>query len=235
MSSYDSVYLLEMFNRLSGRPDTDGGVTDDTKYRWLAEAQQEIVGQVAAVAPWTMYQTAAYGAFTPLYTGDNQVFTFGSDTQGNPIVPIGRTQIYRALEDIPDNPMRPGVDYLEEGTQIRIPHNRTYTGDLFWRGVVAPPAINASTQPALQPIASRELIARLAVKNFAESGDRFPEVADRMALWLGYPWVANPNAVGGFLRWVLTWKTAFKAGGALAQLTGVQLAEVNQGYANYAA
>jgi len=127
---------------------------------------------------------------------------------------MGKTGIYQSLSDIPDNPWREGRDYLNEGTQIRIPNNGSYSGTLYWRGITPPADINAATQPSLFPEASRELIAIKAAYNFACEGNRNPELADRM----------YAKYQERFPYWCLTWRTAFRNGGALGTWTGRDMA-----------
>src|SRR5690606_34156080 len=93
----------------------------------------------------------------------------------------GSGSVYRSLDAIPQSPMRVGVDYIDEGVQIRIPNDRAYSGQLFWYGITQPPALSASTQPFIQPPAARILIVIEAVRIWAEDFDRNGALADRMA------------------------------------------------------
>lgn len=176
---------------------------------------------LSAIAPWTLYPK---GALPTLSTIDNQVFTFGADSNGYPISPMGKTGIYTQLSSVPDWPWREGVDYLNEGTQIRIPNNGTYAGTLYWRGITPPPDISASSQPVLYPEAARELIVIDAVRQFAMEFDRNPNLAVNMTL----EWDGDKLRVGAWPSWALVWKTAFKAGGALGSYTGLDAAVAGQ-------
>lgn len=149
-----------------------------------------------------------------LSTTDNQVFTFGTDANGYPIAPIGKTGIYPTLSAIPDWPWREGYDYLNEGTQIRIPNNRSYTGTLYWRGITNPPDIDATHQPSLNPEASRELIVIDAVRQFALEFTRNLNLAAAMLAEWQDAWPT----------WCLAWKTQFRHGGALGGISGRDLA-----------
>ena len=212
---YSAAYLLDMFNRLAGRPTTDK-IDNPQKYTWLSEAQNEVVSEIATIAPWVLYQK---GAIPTLSTTDHNIFTFGDDADGNPITPFGAAQIYRALSDIPDLPWVPDWDYLDEGTQIRLPRGRTYSGTLYWRGVVLPAPIDGESSPTVEPAFNprpmNELTAIRAVKNFAESGGlRNPVLADRMRL----RWKER------FPYWMLVLRKQFTAGGALTASTLTNLA-----------
>lgn len=212
MSLYDSPSCLSIFNRKAGRPATDA-ITDPSKYLRLSESQNRVVAMASAVTPKSFWPTVAYGALPTLTTTDNQIFTFG--TVLAPITPIGKVGIYRSLNDIPDYPMREGIDFLwDGGTSIRIPNNSTYSGTLYWLGVTPPPDMTALVDPVLQPLASRELIVIDAVRQFATEGNRNPDLAALMAAEWAVAWP----------QWCLAWKTAFRLGGALGSFSGMQMA-----------
>lgn len=215
MSSWDSVDLLAQFNRLAARPTVDA-VTDAQKYDRLAKAQDMVIGDLSAVAPYALYPKASYANYPTLTTSDNQLFTFGSDADGNPIAPMN-TEIFPSLSAIPDDPWREGWDYLNEGTQIRIPGNRTWSGTLYWRGITATPPISAKQAPVLFPVPARELIPIKAVLSFAMEGGRDVTLAELMQAAWDRAWP----------RWCLVWKTQFRKGGALGMsYTGRQLSEL---------
>jgi hypothetical protein len=205
MLPFDSEHILDLFDRLTGRPATDA-VTDATKYRWLSDAQAEVVSEIAAIAPQALYQRGAPGE---METTDNKVFTFGTttvDEVDRPVVPFGKAQLYKSLADIPDRPLREGVDYISEVSQIRIPGNRTRSGTIYWRGIVMPEAISAEVAPALIPPEANELTAIRAARNFAESGNlRNPALADRMEKRWKQRWP----------QLCLLFKQQFRSGGAL--------------------
>ena len=222
MATYDSPYLLAEFNRVAGRPGANDTISDATKYQWLTESQNEIVGMMATAVPHMLYPTTAYASLPTMTTSDNQVFTFGTDSNATPIAPIGKVSLYKNLNDIPDSPMIPGIDFLPDGgTAIRIPNNQTFFGTIIWVGITPPPDITATQLSVLFPESSRSMIVTLAVKNFAEGGNRNPDLANRMAARLGNPWT---DSVGEFARWCGTWKTQFRGRGALGSISGRRLA-----------
>lgn len=218
MSTFDSAYLLSMFNRKAARASADS-ISDASKYQRLSESQNRIVAMLAAVAPYALYPHAAYDSLPTLTTTDNQVFTFGTDANGFAIYPMGKGGIYPDLGAIPNNPWRPGIDYMLEGTQIRIPNNNTWSGTLYWYGVMNPPDISAAVEPVLFPEASRELIALDAVRQFAQEGVRNGPLADEMSAEFSRAWA----------QWCLVWRTQFRSGGALQYVTGMSLAISGQG------
>lgn len=192
---------------LAGRPSADV-ITSAQIYARLSKAQNKVISDIAARAPQSLYSKAAYGSYPTLSTTDNQVFTFGTDANGYPVTPIGKVGIYPSLASIPDDPWTEGFDFYNEGNQIRIPNNRTYTGTLYWRGITPPADIAAGTQPALNPEYSRVLIVEEAVRAFAVEGNRNPDLAALMA----------QEYKTDFARMMLVWRTQFRSGGALAPL-----------------
>ena len=204
MPLWDSPYLLDQFNRYAGRPDADA-ITPATKYTYLSEGQQKVVAEIATRAPEALVQPP-----TAMSTTDGgKTWQFGIDVNGFPLFPFGKCGIYRRLQDVPDWPLAEGYDYLNEGSQIRIPYNRTYNGTLFFRGVILPPAISATSQPVLLPEPARELITIYAVKNFAQAGNLQADLAAQMA----EQWSRE------FVRWMLVYRTQFRSGGGMAPLT----------------
>lgn len=213
MAIYDSVSLLGIFNRKAGRPTPPNGtdtITDASKYQRLTESQNRVIAKIMAVCPQSLYPKVSYAAMPTLTTTDNQVFTFGTDSNGYPISPMGKTWIGPSLSGLLDTPWIQGRDYLNEGTQIRIPDNRTFSGTLYWYGVKNPPDITASTQPSIFPEAARELIVIDAVRQFATEYVRNPELAQAMAGEWSDAWPS----------WCLAWKTNMRQGGAYGGLTG---------------
>lgn len=171
MASYASSDLLVRFKRLAGRPTTDS-ISDADSYSRLADSQELVLADAASVVPNAFYSKAAYASTPTLTTSDNQVFTFGTDANGNALFPIGKVRIYQSLQSIPDYPWVEGVDYLNEGTQIRIPNNQTWGGTLYWRGIAPFERMSASVQPALIPVQFRMLIVYDAVRQLSQEGVR---------------------------------------------------------------
>jgi hypothetical protein len=197
-----SADLLALFNRLAARPAADA-IQDTAKYLRLTESQNRVVADIAARTPHVLY-----GAPQALVTVDNKVFTFGTDANNLPVFPIGKVGIYPSLSAIPDYPWREGSDYLSEGTQIRIPNDRTWSSTLYWRGITNPGPIDGTHEPALYPEAARELIALDAVRGYASEGGRNPDVKADM----------ERDYAIGFAKWMLVWRTQFRNGGALMPL-----------------
>lgn len=205
MAEWDGPYLLGQFNRMAGRPESDQ-ITNATKYLWLSEAQNQVVADIAARQPEVLFPVSAL----PMTTTDGgRTFTFGTYADGAPIFPMGKAMIYTSLKGVPDAPLHPGYDYLEEGNRIEIPNGLTRPGPLYWRGITPPQRIDATTDPALQPPPSRFLITLCAVKNFGQAGNINPDMAGQMTeLWSRE-----------FPRWMLVYRTQYVSGGVLGPLT----------------
>lgn len=204
MAQWDGPYMLGAFDRMAGRPASDQ-IAAETKYVWLSEAQNEVVADIAARMPEVLYTPGAIAMTTP---DGGHTFNYGNDPNGNPIFPMGKTRIFTQLTAVPDGPLVPGFDYLDEGWRIEIPNNRTYPGPLYWRGIVPPLDINATTPPAIMPPPARELITFLAVKNFGQAGNINPEMAAQMTeLWSR-----------SFPRWMLVFRTQYASGGVLGPM-----------------
>jgi hypothetical protein len=162
--------LLTRFNSLARRPATDAVGTPE-KYSYLAQGQVDALLDIALLAPDAFF--VAPVALTA--AADRKTFTFPSS-----IRPVGPVELYPSLAAIPDSPMVEGVDFMAEGSQIRITNNRAHAGDIYARYVAMPSDIDASTEPTLAPPQARELIVFKAVALFAEAGGLRGDLADRM-------------------------------------------------------
>lgn len=182
-TGWQSSDLLTRFNAYAGRPTTDA-ITDAQKYLRLADGQEAVLLEIAAVSPKQLY-----GAPTAMTSADGgYTWTFGVDGNGYQNFPLGNAQIFPSLAAVPDYPWRPGVDYLDEGTQIRTPNNVPWSGTLYWYGITAPQQISASVQPVIQPPQARVLIVIKAVEIFAEEYLRNAALADQMAVKWARQW-----------------------------------------------
>lgn len=212
--SWESARCLAKFNELSGRPVSNDPMTDAAKYQRLTDAQNEVIQDIAPRAPKSLVSKAVAASTPTLTTTDNKIFTFGTDANGDPLVPIGRVRIFPALTDIPDHPWVENVDYLNEVTQIRIPNNRTYSGTLYWRGMAPVADITASVAPSLQPPPARVLICYKAVEVLGREATRDSDLADRMKALYDE----------AFARWCLVWKTQMSSGDGRGIVSGLDWA-----------
>ncbi len=227
MSTWDSNYLLNAFNRQTGRPKVDA-IDNPSKFQRLSEAQQEIIADIAAICPHILYPTVAYSALPTLTTTDHQVFRFLAADGTTVVTPMGKAKIFTALNNIPSCPWVEGIDYISMGSAIRIPNNNSYNGPLWWYGITPPTDITSSAQPSLFPEASRELIAIRATYNFGIEGIHNAGLSEAAAQRYGYPLVRDP---GRFAFWLAQWRQQFNSGGG-AGITGLQFALAGYGNAN---
>lgn len=216
-ATYDSAYVLGMFNRLTGRTGTDS-ITDANKYLRLTEAQNEVIADMAAICPHVLYPTVATASLPQLtISAAGDIGTFGSDANGYAKFPMGHGNLFESLTDIPG---RPFTQYMNEGTQIRALNNTTLPSTLYWYGISQPADMDATNQPSISPEPARELIAIRAAYNFGTEGNRNTALSQTMAARYGYP---LSNAPGRFAFWMLVFKTQYAGGGALS-VTGLSLA-----------
>lgn len=211
MATFDSAWCLAEFDRMAGRPDADE-ITDVQKYVRLAQAEKEVMEDLAPIVPGVEYKAAGP---TAMSTTDNKVFTFGTDGQSHAQAPGGHVAIFRHVADYPDRALVEGIDYLNEGTQIRIPNDRVESA-LYWFGVPASTDISASQEPTLRPAPARILIVIKAVENFANEGDQMPTLAASM----------ERRYAKQFTKWCLWFKTQFRAQGATS-MTSMDRAILN--------
>lgn len=174
-SGWSSADLLARFNTLAGRPVADT-ITDAQKYTYLAIAQDYVLTLIEGIVPRVLY-----GPPVQLVTTDGgYTFSFGNDGDGYPLFPSGKAQIYPNLDAIPDYPWVPGVDYIDNGTSIRMPNQTPWQQPLYWYGITPPQELSASVEPVIQPPTARILIAIEAVRAFAEAYDRNPGLVAAM-------------------------------------------------------
>ena len=217
MATWASSVLLSRFNDLSGRPASGDSVSDANKYVRLTDAQNAVIADAASRVPKAFYSKAAAASTPTLSTTDNKIFIFSaSDLNADAMFPIGKVRIFPSLAAIPDSPWVEGVDYLNEGTQIRIPNNGTYGGTLYWRGIAPVLDISSTNQPTLIPPPFRILIVYEAVRRYALEGKRDLDLAK----------VMEKEYAVTFARFCLVLKTQFSNGGALGSITGFTLAEL---------
>lgn len=188
---------MSEFNLLTGRASTDE-ITNANKYQRLAEAQNAVIEDIAAIYPYVMYRS---GGPTTLTTSGNKVYTFGTDGQGHALAPLGHVAVFRSLADYPDGALQEGVDYLNEGTQIRIPNDRT-EGTLYYTGIPTPADMTASVEPVLRPAQSRILIPIKAAQRFGLEGASNLTLADAM----------QEMYAREFSKYMIVWRTMFRAG-----------------------
>ena len=193
-TGWQSSDLLTRFNQLSGRPVTDA-ITDATKYQRLADAQDSVITRIAAICG-----KQQMSAPTAMATADGgATWTFGTDGNGYALYPLGG-KVFPSLASVPDYPWTPGLDYLDEGTQIRMPNGLKWTGPLYWYGVSGPQQISASVQPVLQPPPARILIVIDAVRTFAEEFTRNAGLADQMEAKWAREWPTQMTSIRRHLR-----------------------------------
>lgn len=214
MATWDSAYLLAMFNRYAGRPASGDSISDADKYIRLNEGQNRVIAEMSFRCPDSLNPKGA-SLNTMTSSANGNIWTFGTDPNGYAIAPFGKARIFDSPASFPQYAWVEGWDYVNEGTQIRLTNNRTWGGALYWYGITLPADIAASSQPVLYPEPSRELIVYEAVKQLSlEAGTRNMELVATM----------DAQLARAYPRWFGAWKTQFSDGGAIG-LTGLKLNE----------
>lgn len=100
------------------------------------------------------------------------IFTFGTDSDGNSLYPLGDVMLFRQLSDNPDWALREGVEFQMEGNKIRLTDNVPWSGDLpYFQCLALPLTLSATVPPVLRPVQARELIVNAAALKYAEDSD----------------------------------------------------------------
>jgi hypothetical protein len=177
--AWNSADLLAAFKREAGLNDASEYNDDLDLYPRLSIAQCNVIRRVASIFPNCLYPAP----FTLTRASDGKTYSFGTDAQSNPIVPMGWVQVATSLSAFSGDDFygwREGRDFINEGERIRLPSNRSSSQALYCRAVLAPPDINSSVNPVLSPADGRELIAIQAVMDWAGEGDQQPSLVARM-------------------------------------------------------
>lgn len=167
MAYLDTADLVARCNRLARIPTNASFPVASDWYDFLTQAENEVKTELASILP-----NVLVGAPVLMATADGgYTYTFGTDADANLLYPIGSCAVYPSQNDIPTNPLVPGVDYLMEGERIRWLNNqqRTFSNGPYARFVAPTFTINASTEPTLPPLA-RLLLVYKAVAIYAASG-----------------------------------------------------------------
>lgn len=170
MAQYDLADILSRCKRLLNRPSTDEAftvsATDDVWYGYIGDAEKRVNQLVAWHCP-----EAAYEPPVLLTTSDSgATYTFGTDSDSNPIVPLGQIELRASATGVflvPGNDWDDTTDvYLLDTnssghTVIRFPgqRTRTFASGPYCRYVKQTRAITSSaSEITLKPYILRELI-----------------------------------------------------------------------------
>jgi hypothetical protein len=165
MATWDNADLLARCKRYARRPTTDESYGDPDWYASMTEAQADAISDLASRVP-----DALVSAPVLLTSSDGgKTYGFGTDVDGDSVDPMGHAEIYPNLKSIPHAPLVPGIDFLIEGDNIRIPADKTksWSGGPYARFVSRPTKIDGSTQPTLRPKPARLMIVFGAVARWA--------------------------------------------------------------------
>lgn len=161
MANFDSADCLARVRANLNRPATDEALSDAQLYSFLTEAQQRVVGMIAANCPEAMY-----GEPTLLTTADDGLtYTFGTDVDAAEIFALGQVELRSGKSS--GRVILPGTDwndtterFIFDGTKIRWPgqRTRTFTDGPYARFITPPNVVSASIEPTLVPRYARILM-----------------------------------------------------------------------------
>ncbi len=173
MAKFDSADLLSRLKLILNRPSTDEALADADLYLFLGQAQDHVMGTLAAICPDPMYNS-----LTALTTADSgATFTFGTDADAANIQAFGHYEVYPDANCFPDSPLIEGVDFIWQGEKLIVPNGRTIDTPVA-RWITPPHLLDGSTAPVLKPQYARILIVYKAAEHAAEqrlkqSGDPY--------------------------------------------------------------
>lgn len=187
---WTSADLLARCKMYARRPVVDEAFGDDQWYMLLTEANAEFAAQIAAVAPDALF---AVTGPTLMTTADGGLsYTFGTDPDGNQVVPTGRCEIRQTPSGkvwVSGAEWDTSADFVDEGWRIRFPNQvvRTFGNGPWARFVTPTGTINATTQPNYDPASMARVLVYKAVGQWARiGGTRDPgpyEEMEQKALW----------------------------------------------------
>lgn len=164
MAYLDRTDLIRRLKVRLNRPATDAAFTvtstDDAYDDALTEAQDELTKLIATYIPDVM--TLAPTSLTSSDGG--YLYTFGADADTANKFALGFFSVFATRADIPDNPLVPNVDFLIEGTRLRIlPVNtpRTFSDSgPYAMYVPASNVISSSSAPTIPVICRMALLEK---------------------------------------------------------------------------
>lgn len=186
---YDSIDLLARFLRAGRIPAVRQFPADADVYGYLTEAQDQVITEISSHAP-----RALMGAPKAMITDDSgQTWSFGADTDGRPIFPMGHAEVYAAVggqEMYASTYGDQDGDIVFEGDHVRIPGARSKAWSSGpWARFVAPSTyLDTGTNPIIKPANAGLLILYRALVLWANSGglkDPSPYEANYQRAWAG--------------------------------------------------
>lgn len=211
MPDWDSADCLKRFKDEAGLEDASELDDDDDIYPLLSDAQEEVFRMIASRYPSCLY----VGPELMVPDADRKTFKY-APVNGQDVMMMGWVQIAPRLNSFFSDERFVGwevdLQYLDEGTRIRIPGDRSWSGNLYARGVPRPPRITDVVPPSLRPVEFNVLTINRAVRKWAKQGNQRPDIAKAMDEEFGYPVTTGPRM---FAEIMLTIKRRHRTSGAL--------------------
>lgn len=211
MADWDPADLKRRFLDAAGIENASELDDDVDIYPLLADGQEEVFRLIAARFPPGLYSAPE----AMVASDDRKTFKY-AQVNGQDVMMMGWVQISPRLSSFVGDEFfagwREGIDYMDEGTRIRIPGGRTFSGTLYARGIPRPPRITSSQGPSIRPIEATVLTINRAARKWAVQGNQRPDIAQVMDMEWGAPLT---NVPGMFAEWMLTFKRRHRGGGRI--------------------
>lgn len=166
-TQFDTADLVARFRRLTRESTSAEFPQAADIYAFLTEGENRVKADIAARFPALLLCNP-----TALATTDSISYTFGTDADGNNVVPLGHVIVYAQPSDVPHYPLMTGAEFVWQGDRIRMPDNapRTFpTGGPVAQWVAPTLLIDASNAPTLKPVQARTLVVYDAAVRYANA------------------------------------------------------------------
>lgn len=168
MATFDVADCVAHIRRYCRIPDVTEYPSADDLYTFLRDAENRVKHELGSVAPEVLYNaptllTSADGGYT---------YTFGTDSGSNAIAPIGHVRLFASKQHIPFEPLESGIEYVWEGTKVRMVQNapRTFADGPYAQWIAPTLVIDGSSNTMTLPVQLRMLAVHDACQRYAMSG-----------------------------------------------------------------
>lgn len=169
MAVLDVADALTVIKRLCRIPDVTEYPASADLYDFLRDGENRVKHDLGAVVPEILYNaptllTSADGGYT---------YPFGTDGGSNAVAPIGLVRVYPSKAHIPFEPLVANVEYVFEGTRIRMTQNVpvTYSDGPYAQWIAPTLAIDGSSNAFTLPVQLRMAAIHDACVRYARSGN----------------------------------------------------------------
>lgn len=168
MAVLDVSDALTVLRRITRTQDVTEYPAAADWYDFLRDGENRAKHDLGAIVPEVLYN-----APTLLTSADGGItYTFGTDAGSNAIAPIGHVRVFPSKACHPFAPLVSGVEYVFEGTKIRMVENTPVTwADGPYAQWIAPTLqIDGASNTFTLPVQLRMMAIYDAARRYAESG-----------------------------------------------------------------